>query len=370
MANPETNTADKTAKSGDRRQGVRLTKEQRKELLAQIERQVSRTESPERLLQRAEQSVAGGQLDQARRLLKHLDSVSPKVAGLPILKQRIREAEQAEQRKVNLQKAEEMLKRYIQERKKPLAELALETLIEIAPAHPRRLDYENWVADLDQELEMQNRLDREVSSGRTALRSGDIGQAREHLESLRQLDPSTAAELAVEVEAAEQGQAESADIERVKQRVEELLEAEQLDDAEREVERLASLDVPKLTVDFLRKRIHEARLRARDQADADLLTALFNRHFEARDWQDAREVAHRFGDRFPDRPEAALLFNRVTEMEAAERRQQSLEQGLQTLEKFIAEGKRQEAEVALKLLQRLNLAPQQLAKLSKRVAKL
>ena len=130
------------------------------------------------------------------------------------------------------------------------------------------------------------------------------------------------------------------------------------------------MDVPKLTVDFFRKRLAQAREQAREQAEGEALTAIFRRHLENRDWQSARDVAHRFGERFPDRPEASRFFNQVIEMEAAERRQQSLEQGIATLEKFLAEGKRREAEVAVKLLRQLQLDEQQLARFAERVAKM
>ena len=53
-------------------------------------------------------------------------------------------------------------------------------------------------------------------------------------------------------------------------------------------------------------------------SEAEALTAIFRRHLENRDWQSARDVAHRFGERFPERPEASQFFNQVIEMEAAE----------------------------------------------------
>lgn len=57
-------------------------------------------------------------------------------------------------------------------------------------------------------------------------------------------------------------------------------------------------------------------------------------------------------------------------MEAAERRQQSIAEGLETLKKLIAEGRRSEAEEALKLLRRLDLDQERLAELTKIIAQL
>ncbi len=370
MADSADKTRDPTSEAP--REGIRLTKEERKALMAEIERELSRTETPQRILQRAEQALADGQLDQARRLAEHLGSIAPHMAGLVVLRDRMREVEREERRKTNLRQAEEMLRRYIQQRKKPLAEMALETLLEIAPQHPQRQEYETWVADLDQEVALQRRLDEELAAGRAALRADDPAAARRHLEMLRKLDPEGPATdtLAGEIAAAEQDRAESADIERLKHRVEELIASRRFDDAGNEVQRLAAMDVPKLTVDFFRKRLAEAQHQAREQAEAEALTAIFRRHLENRDWQSARDVAHRFGERFPDRPEASRFFNQVIEMEAAERRQQSLEQGIETLEKFLAEGKRREAEVAVKLLRQLQLDETQVARFAARVAKM
>lgn len=357
------------APDGPARKGLRLTKDERKELLAEIERQLSRAETPKRTLERADQALADGNLDQARRLRQHLESIAPSTPGLEGLKAKIQDAERREQRRSSLQQAEEMLQRYIRQRKKPLAEMALATLIEIAPEHPRRSDYQRWVADLDRELALQQRVENELGAGRAALRTGDLGLARRHLATLRKLDPTGPAtdELTRELATEEEVEAESADIERLKQRADKLLANERIDEAEREVERLAVLDVPKLTIDFLRRRLAEARRQIRDRFDAERLLALFEDRIEARDWQGAREVAHRYGERFPDLPDAARLFSQVTGLEADERRQQSLQEGLRTLEGFLAAGQRREAELALELLERLNLDPDRLAQLRQKV---
>ncbi|MEE8525714.1 MAG: hypothetical protein V3T72_17390 [Thermoanaerobaculia bacterium] len=352
--------------------GIRLSKNQRKQLLAEIERQMSRTDSPRRLLQRAEQALADGHLDQARRLLDQLEESAPAAAGLDIVRARVEKAEREAKQKGKLHQAEEMLRRYIQQRKKPLAELALETLIELAPLHPRRQEYELWVSDLDQELALQQHLDRELAAARVALLAGDAGQARRHLESLEKLDPTSAAveTLEAELDDAERGRAASADIGRLKETVEELIAKALFDDAEREIERLATMDVPKVSIDFLRQHLSAARTRTSDQAEADTMIASFERSLGSRDWQAAREIAHRFGERFPDRPDAARMFNLVTEEDAAERRQLSLEQGIDTLEKLIAEGKRPEAEVALKLVRQLELDEERLAAFAQQVSAL
>ena len=349
--------------------GIRLSKEERKALLAQLERRTSRTVPPERVLQRGEQALKDGHLDQARRILRQLEAAKPELAGLDHFRGQLEAKERDVKRRTNLQATEEMLTRYIQQRKKPLAELALTTLIEIAPHHSRRADYETWVADLDQELVLEGKIQQQVADGRAALRRGDLATAKSRLETLRKLDPDSQAtgDLAADVTAAAQGQALSADIERAKTRLEELLAAGQLDEAEQQMTRLGEMDVPKVTIDFLRKRLEDHRRQLRDQAAAGELISVFERYLAARDWPNAREVAQRFGQRFPSSPRGAELFARVNDSEAAQRRQQSIREGLATLEGFITQGNRHDAELALKLLSRLDLEPERLAQLDARV---
>ena len=108
----------------------------------------------------------------------------------------------------------------------------------------------------------------------------------------------------------------------------------------------------------------------RAKAAAAQLTAEFDRRLEARNWQGARDVAQRFGQVFPRSSRSAELFNKVTDLEAGERRQQSIAQGLATVERFIAQGERHDAELALKLLHNLDVDKTQLARLETQIRKL
>ncbi|MEM7582513.1 MAG: hypothetical protein AAF560_03965 [Acidobacteriota bacterium] len=349
-----------------------MTKEERKELLAQLERQSSRTVSSERILQRGEQALKNGQLDQAKRVLQQLQGKAAILPGLELFKQRVEAAVQAEKQQTNLRATEEMLTRYIQQRKKPLAKLALTTLVEMAPNHPRRTDYTTWVADLDEEVELQRRADELLAAGRAAVISGDFSKAAKHLGTLNKVDPGSRAteQLERELAQAQQGEAESADIERAKQRLEELLANGELDAAEQQMEQLGQMDLPKVTIDFWRKRLQDHRSRVRDEAEAAELITAFEGHLAVGAWPSAREVAQRFSQRFPTSPRGAALFSQVNDHEAAQRRQQSLDEGLATLERFIGQGDRHNAELALKLLANLDLEPERLAQLEARVRSL
>lgn len=359
---------DASPKSG----GIRLTKEERKELLAQLERQSSRLESPERILGRGEQALRDGQLDQARRVLGQLEVNAPHLAGLELFRRSVAAAVREVKHQTNLRSTEEMLSRYIQQRKKPLAELALATLIEIAPRHPRRAEYESWVADLDQELVLQRRIEEQLVAGRAALRVDDLDQAEKHLAALRKVDPYSrmTEQFAAEIQGAAEGKALSADIERAKQRLDEFLAGDRLDEAEKQMEQLRRMDIPKVTIDFLRQRLEDGRRRVRDEIEAEELIMLFEQHLADRDWPNAREAAQRFGQRFAASARAAELFHQVNEREAAERREQSIEEGVATLERFLAEGDRHNADLALKLLTSLDLDQDQLAQLEARISSL
>ncbi len=352
--------------------GIRLTKEERKALLAQLERQSSRAVPPERVLQRGEQALKDGHFDQARRILKQLEASASGLSGLDHFRRQLGAADRQVKRQTNLQATEEMLTRYIQQRKKPLAELALETLVEIAPSHPRRAEYETWVADLDQELVLDRKISQQLDDGRAALLQDDLASAEKHLGTLHKLDPDSPVteQLAADIAAAAQGQALSAGIERAKQRLEELLAGGRLDEAEQQMEQLGRMDVPKVTIDFLRKRLEDGRRQLREPAEAEELVSVFDFHLAAHDWPNAREAAQRFGKRFTSSTRAAELFKRVNDLEAAERRQQSIDEGLATLERFIGYGDRHNAELALKLLSSLDLEPERLAQLQARVERL
>lgn len=271
-----------------------------------------------------------------------------------------------------IQEAEKILLGYIEKRKKQLAELALSTLLELDPGHPKKSEYEIWIRDLDQEVALQQRLDQELLGGRNALLNGEIEQARKHLAALRKIDSwsSLADSLAAEIAAAEEDEEQTGQIDRLKQQFEDSLANGTLTAAEQQLVRLAQLDVPKVTLDFLRLKLEESRILARDQADASELQTAYDQALTRRDWQAAREAAHQFGKRFSGDDRAARLFHQVSEMEAAERRQHSLREGISTLERFVAEGKKREAELALKLLHSLRLDPQHLSALEERVRKL
>ncbi|MEM6792877.1 MAG: hypothetical protein AAF725_02790 [Acidobacteriota bacterium] len=351
--------------------GIRLSKDERKQLLAEIERDANRREPPERLIQRATAAIQSGQLDAARRLVAQVEAAAPSVAGLEALRQQLAGADQARKLRSRIQTAEDMLTRAIQQRKKPLAQMTLSALEELAPQHPRLGELRTWVRDLDQEVEQHARVQAVLSSGRQALQNGDLAAARQQLLQLQKLDPIglTTEEFADEVDAAVRVQETNKDIGRLKQTLDTSIAAGRLEEAQQALEALAATGVPRGTAQTYARRLEEARRRQHENAEAQTEIDRFEEHLGQRQWQAAREIAQRFGHRFGD-ARSTQMFNRVAELEAADRRQQSIQQGIASLEQFIAQGKKLEAQLALKLLRSMSLDEARLGEFEDRVSRL
>ena len=278
-------------------------------------------------------------------------------------------ADQSEKRTNNLRATEAMLERSIQERRKPLAELALATLLEMAPDHPRRRDYETWVQEIDQETQAQAQVDQEVDAGRRAIGSRDWAAARQHLQRLRKLNAGAAESFANELADGERREAAGASIEQRKALIERLLAAERVDEAEVEIDQLESLGITKVSRDFLRKRVVEARRGVHHRVEIQALEVAFDQHVAGHQWNEARDTAHRLGE-LGGSTRARALFERLSQAETEHRRHQSIEQGLATLESFIAQRRRAEAQLALQVLSGLDLDSRQLQLLRQRVNRL
>ncbi len=353
----------------DQNQPKRLSKQERRELLEQLERASSRSESAEAVLTRVETAIGDGRLDEAESFLSHLETTAPTLAGLDLVKDKLNAARSRSKQQENVRAAEDILSRYIQQRKKALAQLALQTLSELEPLHPRLADYRVWVGELDQEMAFHQRLESVLAAGREAILANDLPRAERSLADLRKLDADSpmAETLAAELDYAHRGRAETGDIENSKERLETLMAGGQVREAEMELERLARMAVPKITLDFFQKRLEGIQS---DQEARSLLAQFrgeFRRKLHQQDWDGARDVAQKAGGQTGSPDLSAQMFNEVDRHESEQRHRQSLTQGLSMLSKFIAEGKKGEAELALKVLQSLDLEPQRLAELERKV---
>ncbi|HEY7213245.1 MAG TPA: serine/threonine-protein kinase, partial [Thermoanaerobaculia bacterium] len=157
------------------RSSSELSRAERLELLAQIDRAAKRVQESAGELARAEAALAAGRLDEAQKLIAHVEATTPRAQGLDRLKERLAQAHRAGE-------TEQVLAGYLQRKQLPLARLALETLLEVKPDHPKRGEYEGRLRLLAEESEKVKRAEAALATGRAALERRDLKAARRELE--------------------------------------------------------------------------------------------------------------------------------------------------------------------------------------------
>src|SRR4051812_40931655 len=354
-----------------------LSRAERVDLLAQIDRASKRVQENTVDLSRAEAALTAGRLDEAQKLIAGIMATHPRALGLDRLKERLAEVRQQHEEKARNREAqarrvaetEQVFASYLQRKQLPLARLALETLLEIQPESPRRSEFEDRLQLLAEEMERSKRADAAIAAGRAALAGGDLKGARRELETVARNDPEgkRAEALSRELEEAERQTQQAAEIERRRRRFEELLAAHRLVEAKEELDALGKLDVSRVTLDFYREQLQEAR--AGIQAEEQ--TAVFERRYRQaladHNWFAAREVAEEWQKAVPASPRAAAMYAEVERLETVHRRQQALEQGVRQVETFIEQGDTAKAELALKILLQMDPENRHRKRLEKQV---
>jgi eukaryotic-like serine/threonine-protein kinase len=335
------------------RSAAELSKAEKDDLLAQIARAAAkRTQESSGDFARIDAALAAGQLDEAQRLIAQLEAAQPRAAGLDRVREKLATLRQAAQQEQRAAETEQVLAQYLQRKQLPLARLALETLVELSPRHPKRGDYEAAVDLLSKEVERDKRVEAALAAGRTALARKDFKAARHDLESAARNDPSgkRAEAFARELEAAESQARQETSAEERMRSLEKALAENRIGDAERDLEELSHLGLARVTFDFYRERVAEARARNDQQETQARLEWIFRKHLGERDWLHAREAAQELGQLFPASPRAAEMFAEVDRLEAEQRREQAVEQGVKQVETFVEQGDAARAELALKIL--------------------
>ncbi len=367
--------AGTTAAAGAVRQrsSSELSRAERVDLLAQIERASKRVQENAADFSRVEVALGAGRFDEAERLLAQVEASAPRAQGLDRLKERLaqsrEQAVQAREREsraradesqskerqalaLRVAETEQVLVNYLQKKQLPLASFALETLLEIQPDHPKKGDYEGWLQVLAEEAEKVKRAETSLSAGRAALEKRDFKTARRELESVARNDPTgqRAEAFSHELEAAERENQENKEIEQRRRRFEELLAAHRVMEAKEELEALAKLDVPRVTLDFYREQWAEARMAIQREEQTAVFERRYRQAIEDHNWLAASEVAREMGEAQPGNPRSAAMFAEAERMETIARRQQAIEQGVQQVDAFIEKGDAAMAELALKIL--------------------
>ena len=349
-----------------------LTKTERDDLLAQIDRAARRVQETSVDLSRIEAALAAGRLDEAQQLLAQVEAANPRALGLQRLKERIAEeveAREGSERRRRIAETEQVLANYVQRKQLPLARLALETLAELDPQSPKRAEHEDALTRLSQELEQEKRAAAALEAGREALSRKDVQAARRELEAVVRNDPSgrKAASLRADVEAAEREARTGVELDERRRRFDEMLKEHRVRDAEQELEALSQLDIPRVTLSFYRERLDEMKSLVAREERASFLEMRFRKHLADHDWFAAREDAQEMETTVPASPRAAEMFGHIERLESEYRKQQSVEQGVRQVEDFIQKGDAARAELALKILLQMDPENRHRKRLEKQV---
>ena len=329
-----------------------LSKAEKSDLLAQIERAARRVQESSSEMVKLEQALGGGNVEEAERLLAQIETANPRTSGLDRAKARLQELQEASAQRRRVTETEQVLTQYLQRKQLPLARLALETLNELSPAHPKRGDYEGWIEMLTKELEQDKRADAALTAGRAALARGDFAAARRELENAARNDPSgkKSGAFADELERADREAGQQAEMGHHTRALEKALTEHRLADAERLLEEISRFDVPRVTFDSYRERVQEARNADQLQEKVKSIEWIYRKHVEDRDWFRAREAASDLQRAAPSSPRAAQMFSEIERLETTHRRELAVEQGVSQVEAFIEKGDVLKAELALKIL--------------------
>ena len=351
------------------RSSSELSKAERIDLLAQIEKASRRVQETSGELTRAEAVLNAGRLSEAEELITRIEIAAPRTQGLERLKDRLAQAREREAQTLRAGETEQVLTSYLQRKQLPLARLALETLLEIRPDHPKRADYEGWIQLLADEAEKAKRAEAAFAAGREAIVRKDFQAARRELETIARNDAGGKRTEAFndELERAGREAQENVEIEQRRKRFEELIAAHRVVDAREELDALSKLDVPRITLDFYREQLAEARAGIQKEEQDAVFARRYRQAVEEHDWFAAREVAQELGRAQAGSPRATAMFAEIERLETIHRRQQALEQGVQQVETFIRQGDAAKAELALKILVQMDPENRHRKRLEKQV---
>jgi serine/threonine protein kinase len=235
------------------RSSSELSRAEKIDLLAQIERAAKRVSESSIDMARAEGALAAGRPDEARRLVAQIEAANPRSPGLDRLRERLSQpssapspatpssaiqppappsrgsqpdapvaaaaaeaapvpaatpvheppaapppaaspappaADLAADRRRRIGEAETALRRYLERKQLQLARLALDTLLELDPRHPNRGDYESWVNLLGEEVEQDRRAEVALAAARAAIGRRDFTGAHRELKQVARNDVS------------------------------------------------------------------------------------------------------------------------------------------------------------------------------------
>lgn len=370
-----------------------ITRKERSELLAQIDRAARRVKETSRLFEKTEAALKGGDLKRAWELHQRLSEVNPRAAGLAQLTARMTAAEAAATAAAEKEKelepedespaeveetfdlesrvkaAENLMDGYLREGKKALAELALASLLEIAPNHPRKADYEGWIRLVGKEATKKSKAQSAVDGGREALQSGDLKAARKYADAARKNDPSgdISRLLLEEIEATEQELTSGRELEARKEEFETALDAGGLDAAGEALEAMKTLGLTRVAETFFRSRLEAAHTDKQEAATLEAYRERVQEHLGRGDFDGARSLVVTLGQALPGSAAPKAMLLEVHRKEEGHRRRQSVEDGERRVEEFLAADNPDGAALALKILVQMDPENPRWSRLEKRI---
>jgi serine/threonine-protein kinase len=352
-----------------RLQSRELSREEKLDLLAQIDRAAKKVNEVSQVVEQAEQAFAAGRLDEAKQLAEQAQAGGPRQPRLERLVARLRETEEAKERDAHVGEAEQMVEQYLQGGKHALAAFALESLFDLRPDHPRRAEYERRLGAMADSTERKKKVEEAAAGVREALIGGDLRTARMRLDAAERDSPGAADLEAIRAELAE-GEAElrrADELEQHRRRFDGLLAGGRIAEAEKEFEAISRLETSRLTLDLTLGRLEEGRERAQLVGRSQEFERRFRERLAARDWAAARGVVHEYeaSPAAGDRP--SQMLGELAKEEDGWRRKQAFEQGVKQVETFIAQSRPLEAETALKILGSLDAQNPELKRLDRQI---
>ncbi len=346
-----------------------LSREEKMDLLAQIDRAAKKVSEVGLLVEQAERAFAAGRLDEARQIAEQAQAANPRQPRLERLLARLRETEETKERDAHVAEAEQMVEQYLQGGKHGLAAFALESLLDLRPDHARRAEFERRLEAMADATGRKQKLDEAAAGVREALVAGDLRTARMRFEAAERDNPASLELEAIRAELA-QGEEElhrAADLEQHRRRFDGLLAGGRIGEAEKEFEAIARLETSRLTLDLTLGRLEEGRERAQLVGRSQEFERRFRERLGARDWAGARAVVHEYevSPAAGERPSQMLA--ELAREEDVWRRHQAFEQGVKQVETFIAQSRPLEAETAFKILASLDPQSPDLKRLERQI---
>jgi serine/threonine-protein kinase len=346
-----------------------LSREEKLDLLAQIDRAAKKVSEVGQVVEQAEQAFAAGRIDEARRLAEQAQAGNPRQPRLERLLARMREAQEAEELDGRVGEAEQMVEQYLQGGKHGLAAFALESLLDLRPDHPRHAEFERRLAAMADATGRKQKLEEAAAGVREALIAGDLRTARMRFDAAERETPGAPELEAIRAELA-QGEDElsrAAELEQHRRRFDGYLAGGMIADAEKEFEAISKLETSRLTLDLTRGRLEEGRVRAQLVGRGQEFERRFRERMAARDWAGARGVVHEYEASPAAGERPAQMLHELARQEDGWRRKQAFEQGVKQVETFIAQSRPLEAETALRILASLDAQNPELKRLDRQI---